>query len=128
MEDVRPSDLRPSDLRPMYMGADCSCAPRLRPSDWRFFIAELAVGALYEPPPPPTEEEERLDCGAIECRALRARPFFFVFFLAPPRDDAAAGALNVEEESTAKLWRREEEGIFVGDDCERMPHKTCAQS
>ena len=110
MEDVRPSDLRPSDLRPMYLG--CSCAPRLRPSDWRFFMAELAVGALYEPPPP-EEEEERLDCGAIECRALR--PFFFVFaavFLAPPRD-AAAGALNVEEESTAKLWRREEEGMFV---------------
>ena len=36
----------------------------LRPSDWRFFIAELAVGALYE------LEEEILDCGAIECLAL----------------------------------------------------------
>jgi hypothetical protein len=82
----------------MYFGgASWSRAPRLRPSDWRFFIAELAVGALYE------LEEGILDCGAIECRALRGRAFFFFapFFWAPR--GAPEDALKVDEESTAKL-------------------------
>ena len=91
MESLRPSDLRPSDLRPKAVSR-FSPRPSERPSDWRFFIADDAVAALY------------VD-GAMLCRALRRVAVFFVLLFLAPRDEEAA-ALNVEEDNTAKDCRR----------------------